>query len=542
MIPSPTVGVSASSTSNTALDPNDPIIPNGASITLTGSGQFSTSGDGATYEWNLGDGTTQTGQTAVFSYDTPGVYIVNLNITDTNTSIDPEGCKNTNLINQVIQVALPTDFIGTAEADSTICFGDSTTLIGVANVVPFINECTPPESDVTFLPDGSGAVYETAIIVDCFESDQTLDDVNQLIEICLVMEHSYLGDLDIEIISPSGELVRLHDQGGGSANLGIPWASGSSDFNSFNLTPGVGFQYCFVPGNALPTLVEGIQNNEPFPNGDGPTTYTDSFVPAGSYSSVNSLNGLIGSSLNGSWTIRITDNLAADNGYIFSWVLNFDPAIQPPDLSFTPTIVSESWDADSSIIGTDGNIITVQPSTDGEFCYTYRALDDFGCEYTEEVCIDVLPELVYAAAGNLFECNTGTAFGVFDLTENDAIIFAPTPNPTDFVLTYHETEPEADADSNPISATDAVEMGMIYKVFSDETFSDESWKLVSKLSEMPTKGLGLTKRLLNASYKNDLEQQLTMEDKCQTIAGNSNDFKEGVEAFLEKRKPIFKGE
>ena len=58
---------------------------------------------------------------------------------------------------------------------------------------------------------------------------------------------------------------------------------------------------------------------------------------------------------------------------------------------------------------------------------------------------------------------------------------------------------------------------------------------------MPTKGLGLTKRLLNASYNNDLEQQLTLEDNCQTIAGNSDDFKEGVEAFLEKRKPTFKG-
>ena len=69
----------------------------------------------------------------------------------------------------------------------------------------------------------------------------------------------------------------------------------------------------------------------------------------------------------------------------------------------------------------------------------------------------------------------------------------------------------------------------------------ESWKLVSKLAAMPTKGLGLTKQLLNASYTNDLEQQLTMEDKCQTIAGNSEDFKEGVEAFLEKRKPTFKG-
>lgn len=95
--------------------------------------------------------------------------------------------------------------------------------------------------------------------------------------------------------------------------------------------------------------------------------------------------------------------------------------------------------------------------------------------------------------------------------------------------------------AEPVSAKDAVDMGMIYKAFSDDSFEQESWKLVSKLAAMPTKGLGLTKRLLNASYNNDLEQQLTMEDKYQTIAGNSDDFKEGVEAFLEKRKPTFKG-
>jgi len=95
--------------------------------------------------------------------------------------------------------------------------------------------------------------------------------------------------------------------------------------------------------------------------------------------------------------------------------------------------------------------------------------------------------------------------------------------------------------AEPISAKDAEGMGMIYKVFSDESFEEESWKLASKLAKMPTKGLGLTKRLLNASYSNNLEQQLEMEDKCQTIAGNTTDFKEGVEAFFEKRKPNFKG-
>jgi len=94
----------------------------------------------------------------------------------------------------------------------------------------------------------------------------------------------------------------------------------------------------------------------------------------------------------------------------------------------------------------------------------------------------------------------------------------------------------------PVLAKDAENMGMIYKSYADDSFETESWKLVSKLAKMPTKGLGLTKRLLNASSSNDLENQLNMEDECQVMAAETADFKEGVQAFLEKRKPNFKGE
>lgn len=95
--------------------------------------------------------------------------------------------------------------------------------------------------------------------------------------------------------------------------------------------------------------------------------------------------------------------------------------------------------------------------------------------------------------------------------------------------------------AEPISAKDAVNMGMIYKVFSNNNFENESWKLAINLAKMPTKGLGLTKRLLNASYSNNLEEQLQMEEQCQIIAGNTKDFNEGVVSFLEKRKPKFTG-
>ena len=92
-----------------------------------------------------------------------------------------------------------------------------------------------------------------------------------------------------------------------------------------------------------------------------------------------------------------------------------------------------------------------------------------------------------------------------------------------------------------ISATDADKMGMIYKSCSDDNFADEALAIASRLSKMPTVGLGLTKRALNKSLTNDLDMQLAVEDLLQTAASNTEDYKEGVQAFLEKRKPNFKG-
>ena len=95
--------------------------------------------------------------------------------------------------------------------------------------------------------------------------------------------------------------------------------------------------------------------------------------------------------------------------------------------------------------------------------------------------------------------------------------------------------------ADPISAHEAEKMGMIYKVYPQDDFEKESWNLVSKLANMPTKALSLTKKLLNSSVENSLEEQLNLEDKYQSVAANTEDFNEGVKAFLEKRKANFKG-
>jgi 2-(1,2-epoxy-1,2-dihydrophenyl)acetyl-CoA isomerase len=84
-------------------------------------------------------------------------------------------------------------------------------------------------------------------------------------------------------------------------------------------------------------------------------------------------------------------------------------------------------------------------------------------------------------------------------------------------------------------------MNMIYKAIADEDFELEVNKLAGILASMPTKGIGLTKRAINECWSNNLEKQLDLEEVLQTEAGKTEDFKEGVSAFLDKRKPIFTG-
>ena len=85
-----------------------------------------------------------------------------------------------------------------------------------------------------------------------------------------------------------------------------------------------------------------------------------------------------------------------------------------------------------------------------------------------------------------------------------------------------------------ISAEEAERIGMIYKFFPDDIFAGEAEKLAGVLAALPTKGLAYTKQALNKSLEQSLEQQLQTEDELQQKAADTKDFKEGVQAFLEK--------
>ncbi len=349
--------------------------------------------DNCSYQWNISDGSTSSNDSVWFKPPNRAGYLVTLRMTDPVSLIELIRCK--------VRVSTIPSFASMAGAlDNTICLGATTTIIGGATNTDTVGvdetqgsfEIGGVFAGLTYLPDGSGVDYTTSIAISDFLPGQTITSASDIDQMCITMEHSYLGDLEMVLTCPNGTQTTIFNSysgdglvtggfGGGGTFLG------QADDNG-NGTPGIGWEYCFADNATWGTFATEYAASN-FTNVTNPSV--GQAMAAGTYKPEQNFSNFIGCPINGNWTITVRDNQGIDDGYIFEWGIFFNPDVNPNTEYYTPLIVSENWQADSTIIsGQNDTAIVVKPIAIGPHSYTYSVTDNFGCTYDTTVTIQVI--------------------------------------------------------------------------------------------------------------------------------------------------------
>ncbi len=261
-------------------------------------------------------------------------------------------------------------------------------------------------ADQTFLPDGSGVSYHSELTYTVFEPGQTLTNINDLLGICLDLEHSYLGDLSISITCPSGQSCMLKAYGSpsvpggistsgssGGAGIHLGFAPDPETYNACYTTPGEPLTYCFTPQSTTPMGSNGPTTQVTYTDPCG-TRETWSQLNAGDYGSYENMSVLLGCQLNGQWVITVTDNIGQDNGYIFSWGLSLNPDIIPGGWGYEVGLDTIYWSDENLTPNPESDHPfegTIHADEPGTFNYQITIVDDYGCEYVENIPLKVIP-------------------------------------------------------------------------------------------------------------------------------------------------------
>ncbi len=381
-----------------------PIFP--YSLENTGFG-YSQNLTNVNYNWYISSGGTFPNNDSIwFTPPSRNGFLVDLKITDNFPQIERMLCK--------VRVSQQPLFTGTGPEQDTVCLGVNTFLVGGTTLTDTVGVDIPGGTfelggsfaGLTYLPDGSGAQYNAPITIGGFPAGSTISNSQDLNQVCITMEHSYMGDLEIALQCPNGTQVPLmnsygpgfipggnsgsgtylghpyDDIGGGGAGIGWEYCF-SSDFNTIagSMTANLGNT---VPVAAVPANPPG----QPVPLSAG-----NSMDPSVVYEPESSFTGFAGCPVNGQWTIIVQDNLGTDDGYIFEWGLYFDPSFFTGLAGYQNTISTEDWVSDPTIVsGQNDTLLVVQPTTPGYTSYTYVVTDNFGCVYDTTVSLYVLPQ------------------------------------------------------------------------------------------------------------------------------------------------------
>ncbi len=410
------------------------ICPGGA-VQLSGQGIYSQnnlfyeqSDLTSTFLWNFGDGTEAVGPNVTHIDDEPGGYVVQLTIND------QEGCRNFNFITQRVRVAPYPNFETFTDFEAQTCSNDTITLKASLDANEGGNIIVSPGesgfqaggvlSDSLSLPDGTGVVYETSISLTDFAPGQVLEDVGDIQNVFVNIEHSWMFDLDVFIRCPDGSEVTLQQQ---TFDIDAVVLGEPVDDASRPELVGLGYDYFWVGDPNLPTWREYWLQNDP------------DTLPSGNYRPSENFDELLGCPLNGEWTIVVRDLWAVDDGWIFEWGINFNPVIYPKLEKFEVPVVDLAWNPNSSYLyNSPDSIADVLPFAGSE-SYTLSVTDAFGCVTDTTVNVVVLPnnhpdcrdcqEIIQETA-DILQCDPESV--TFDVDANlpsaETLVFSSSPN------------------------------------------------------------------------------------------------------------------
>lgn len=348
------------------------------------------------FRYDMGDGTIYQGYGMTdigHVYAEPYGYLVTIMITDVAGKVETQ---------QIYVLIAPEPDFSNLPIEDTLCIGEQTEITGGIQGTDTVG-ISPSTSAILgggilgeqlYLPDGNDENYETSITIDEFDPGQEITSITDIVSMCVNMEHSYLGDLEMMLTCPDGTSVNIFNAyngdglfpggfGGGGTYLGD-----ANDIGT-NGEPGIGFTYCWTSDN--PEF-----GTFPEEHADGNTVPVNTFqngnaMAPGTYTPEESFAAFVGCPINGDWTLTIRDNLFIDDGFVFNWSIYFDPGINPTTVYFSPEIDSVYWGENDDIVEDLGTSILVNPSNEGNNSFTFFAVDEFGCTHDTTINVYVRP-------------------------------------------------------------------------------------------------------------------------------------------------------
>ncbi len=373
----------------TTTDGDTARICPGDTLLLDGAGSIAAPGSTIlAWHWDLWSYPDATTNTPVLqqAFTAPGVYRVMLNV------MDDIGCSSAGADSLLVLVSPIPTFTGT-EAPTLACLGVTAEMIGQFQSAPLPSQ-EATSSNPMPIQDIDGVPQSSTISVFGAPAGAVISDPAELGDICISLEHSFMGDLVVQLTCPNGQSAILHQQGGGATNLGLA--------NDFGPEPGSCWTYCFNTSPEHGTWVESSYS------GSDPNVTTGAngqyALQPGTYNSITPLDQLVGCPVEGDWTLTFTDLWGSDDGYLCLWSLGLtELANEYADLS--PEYSAVAWSGTNVMNEPGGGgVATVLFDLVGHTQLTLSVTNDFGCSFDSLLTVLVVDEFFTDAGPDLDLC------------------------------------------------------------------------------------------------------------------------------------------